>query len=375
MAKTQTKPDLYASLGVSKTASPDEIKKAYRKLARKHHPDVNPGNKQAEEKFKEISFANDVLADPEKRKIYDEFGLDGLQSGFDPERARQYREWQSRGPREAPGGGFGKYSNFEDVFGDLGDLFGGRASRGPAKGEDLEVSIQLDLLDAIRGATQTLELRHPVVCPVCAGSGGEGAMTCPDCNGSGQIRVGSGPLPFGRSCPRCSGSGRAYARPCARCGTSGQVDETDRLNVKVPAGVDEGSKIRLAGKGQPGRNGGPAGDLYIQVHLRPHPLLERKGQDLYLDVPVTVGEATLGASVTVPTPDGEVSLKVPPGSQSGQKLRLRGRGVKDSKGGAAGDFYARLLVHVPTPDGDGTRKIVEEIDRLYAESPRRGLKL
>jgi molecular chaperone DnaJ len=375
VAKTQAKQDLYAALGVSKTATADEIKKAYRKLARKHHPDVNPGNKQAEEKFKEISFANDVLSDPEKRKTYDEFGVESLQSGFDADRARQYREWQSR-PASEPSGGFGKYSSFDDVFSDLGDLFGGRGGqRGPARGQDVEYSIDLDLLDAIRGATQTIEIRRPVACPQCGGSGGEGGSVCPDCEGRGQIRVGSGPLPFGRTCPRCSGSGRAYARPCPRCGTSGQIDEVDRLNVKIPPGVDEGSKIRLAGKGQPGRNGAAAGDLYIQVHLKPHPLLERKGHDLYLDVPVTVGEATLGASVTVPTPDGEVSLKIPAGSQSGQRMRLRGRGVKDPKTKTSGDLYARLLVHVPTVNGDGTRKVVEELEQLYSESPRKGLKL
>lgn len=383
MAKARQ--DLYAALGVSKTATADEIKKAYRKLARKHHPDVNPGNKQAEEKFKEISFANDVLSDPEKRKIYDEFGVEGLQSGFDPDRARQYRDWQARAANDPSGGfgagshggggGFGKYSSFEDVFSDLGDLFGGRAQRGPARGHDVEYSVELDLLDAIRGTTQAIEIRRPAVCPVCHGSGGEGAAPCPDCEGQGQIRVGTGPLPFVRACPRCSGTGRTFAKACTRCGTSGQIDAVDRLNVKIPAGVDEGSKIRLAGKGEPGRSGAPAGDLYIQIHLRPHPLLERKGLDLHLDVPVTVGEAALGGSVTVPTPDGEVSLKIPPGSQSGQRLRLRGRGVKDSKTKAAGDLYARLLVHVPAVDGADTRRVVEELERLYPESPRKGLKL
>lgn len=370
MSKQQ---DLYAPLGVSRTSSADEIKKAYRKLARKHHPDVNPGNKQAEERFKEISFAYDVLSDPEKRKIYDEFGVEGLSSGFDPERARQYREWQSRAAAESSG--FGKYSSFEDVFSDLGDLFGGRGGRAATRGADLEYPLDLDLLDAVRGVTRTIELRRPINCPKCGGSGGEGASICPQCDGRGQVRVGAGPIPFGRTCPRCSGSGRAYARPCSRCGTSGRIDEVDRLSVKIPAGVDEGSKIRLAGKGEAGRSGGPAGDLYIHVHPRPHPLLERRGLDLYLDLPVTVGEAVLGASVTVPTPGGDVSLRIAPSSQSGRRLRLRGRGVKDAKSKTAGDLYVRLLVQVPSDGGDRARRAIEELEQCYAQSPRKGFKL
>ena len=381
MAKT----DLYAALGVKKGATTDEIKKAYRKLARKHHPDVNPGNKQAEEKFKEISFANDVLSDPDKRKIYDEFGFEGLQSGFDPERARQYREWQSgAGARQGfPGGGeggFGKYSSFEDVFSDLGDLFGGAGGRrgggrASVQGGDLEYSMEIDLLDSVRGATRTIEVRRPVTCPVCNGAGGQGVKICPECEGRGQVRVGGGPIAFGRTCPRCSGAGKIYEQPCPRCGTSGKIDEVDRLNVKIPAGVDEGSKIRLAGKGEPGQNGAPAGDLYITIHLRSHPFLERRGLDLHLELPVTVGEAMLGASVTVPTPDGDVSLKIPPASQTGQKLRLRGRGVKDNKTKAAGDLYVRLSVHVPKDGGDRGKQAAEEIDRLYEENPRKSLKL
>ncbi|HSD11126.1 MAG TPA: molecular chaperone DnaJ [Candidatus Binatia bacterium] len=367
--------DLYEVLGVGRKASAEEIKKAYRRLARKHHPDVNPGNKQAEERFKEISFANDVLGDPEKRKIYDEFGFEGLQSGFDAERARQYREWQSSGG--AAGSGFGKYSSFEDVFSDLGDLFGGvgRGYRGPGRGADLEYSLELDLLDAVRGATQTIAVRRPVACPQCGGAGGKGATICPQCEGTGQVRVGGGPIAFGRACPRCSGSGHTYAEPCPRCGASGRVDEVDRLSVKIPAGIDEGAKIRLAGKGEAGYNGGPPGDLFINVRLRPHPFLERRGQDLYLDLPVTVGEATLGASVTVPTPDGDVSLRIPPGSQSGQRLRLRGRGVKDAKGKVAGDLYVRLLVQVPRDGGERARRAAEELEQCYGESPRKNLKL
>jgi molecular chaperone DnaJ len=369
--------DLYEVLGVKSGATANDIKKAYRKLARKHHPDVNPGNKQSEERFKEISFAYDVLSDPAKRKTYDEFGFDGLQSGFDPEKARQYREWQSHAG--AAGSGFGKYSSVEDVFSDLGDLFGGgvgrRGFRDAGRGADLESPLELDLLDAIRGVSQTISLRKPVPCPECKGAGGQGARPCPQCEGRGHVRVGGGPIPFGRTCPGCAGTGQVYTKECPTCHGAGQSEEVDRLNVKIPAGVDEGSKIRLAGKGEPGRNGGPPGDLFIHVHLRPHPFLERRGSDLYLDLPVTVGEATLGASVTVPTPAGDVSLRIPAGSQSGQRLRLRGRGVKDAKSNVTGDLYVRLLVQVPRDGGDQTRRAVEALEQLYGESPRKNLKL
>ncbi len=376
--------DLYAVLGVSRQASAEEIKKAYRKLARKFHPDVNPGNKQAEERFKEISFANDVLSDPEKRKVYDEFGAQGLQGGFDADRARQYRERQTSGG-EGAGSGFGRYSSFEDVFSDLGDLFGGtsgggrfgaRARRGGAvRGRDLEYSLEIDLLDAIRGATQTIAVPKPKLCPQCAGAGGERPRACPECGGSGQIRVGAGPVAFGRSCSRCSGTGQVVSKPCPRCGGSGHVDEIERLSVKIPAGVDEGSKIRLAGKGEAGVGGGPPGDLYIAIHLRPHSFLERKGLDLFLDVPVTVGEALLGATIQVPTPGGEVSLRLPPGSQSGSRLRLRGKGVKEPKSKATGDLYVRLLVQVPRNGGDKARRAVADLEECYTENPRKNFRL
>jgi len=249
-----------------------------------------------------------VLSDPEKRKLYDEFGTMGLQSGFDAEKARQYRDWQ-RGGGWSPGESADGYADFEDLFSDLGGLFGGRgarARRGPVRGPDLEAELELDLLDSIRGTTQTIQV------------GGE------------------------------------------------------RLNVKIPAGVDEGSRIRLAGKGAAGR-GGPRGDLYVVVHLRPHPFLERKGLDLSLDLPVTVGEAALGARIPVPTPEGNVTLSLPPGTQSGKRLRLRSKGVK--RGSTRGDLYVRVLVHVPKDGGDEARHAVEELERFYPESPRADLKL
>jgi molecular chaperone DnaJ len=366
--------DLYSVLGVPRTASPEEIKKAYRRLARRYHPDVNPGNREAEERFKRISLAYDVLSDPEKRKIYDEFGISGLQAGFDPEKARQAR---GRGTSGTEGFGFGKYTSFEDIFSDLGDFFGGtfRRGRGPSRGRDLEYAIEIDLLDSIRGAQRVVAVRRPVVCPACQGLGGEGSRVCPECGGRGEIRFGGGPLAFGRTCPRCDGTGRVNVGTCSRCGGNGRIEETERLNVRIPAGIDEGQKIRLAGKGEPGIRGGPPGDLYITVRLRPHPWLERRGLDLFLDLPVTVGEAALGATIVVPTPTGEVSLRLPPGSQSGRKLRLRGKGVRDERSGAVGDLYVRLLVHVPTDGSETVRRAVGELEKCYSENPRKHLNL
>jgi molecular chaperone DnaJ len=384
--------DLYADLGVKRTASAEEIKKAYRKLARKHHPDVNPGNREAEEKFKRISFAYDALSDPAKRKVYDEFGMDGLQSGFDADRAREFKRAQqayaggfgrSTGNAEefegfGAGGGGGRYSSFEDIF---GDLFGGRgeggAGRAPAqRGPDLESTLEIDLLSAIRGTTATISLTKPVECPTCHGAGVEGeGSTCPDCNGTGQTKVGSGPLSFNRRCPRCGGSGRINQRACSRCGGAGRIDKVERLNVKIPAGVDDGSRIRLAGKGGAGVGGAPAGDLYIVTKVRPHPRLERRGLDLYLQVPVTIGEAMHGASIDVPTPDATVKLKVPPGSQSGTKLRLRGKGVPEMKGSNRGDLYVVLMVQVPTDGTEKVREAVTVLEDSYARNPRADLRL
>src|SRR6266478_5259714 len=356
------KRDLYADLGVKRTASAEEIKKAYRKLARKYHPDVNPGNREAEEKFKRVSFAYDALSDPAKRKTYDEFGVDGLQSGFDAERAREFKRAQS-----AYGGGFGG-------GGGRGAEFTGAepAQRGP----DLESTLEIDLLSAIRGTTATISLTKPVECPTCHGSGTEGGgTTCPECNGSGQTKVGTGPLSFNRRCPRCNGTGRINQRACPQCHGGGRVEKVEKLNVKIPPGVDDGSRVRLAGKGGAGIGGAPAGDLYIVTRVRPHPRLERRGRDLYLQVPVTVGEAIHGATIDVPTPDGTVKLKVPPGSQSGSKLRLRGKGVPDMKGSGRGDLYVVLMVQVPT-DGDArVREAVSVLEDSYGRNPRADLRL
>jgi DnaJ-class molecular chaperone len=348
--------DLYAVLGVPRDATADQIKKAYRKLARKYHPDVNPGDKAAEERFKQISQAHDVLSDEKTRKLYDEFGFDALQSGFDPDKAREYRRWQeeasrmrgagftARGERASArdfadlfGGGraAGGFHGFEDLF---GDVFG-RAASAPQRGSDLEVPIRVEFMEAIRGTTRTISLRRPEPCPTCKGTG---------------VVAGN--------------------KPCSRCGGDGVIEESVRLNVKIPPGVETGSRVRLAGKGGAGTNGAPPGDIYIVVEVGDHPLLERDGLDLTLEVPLTVPEAALGATIKVPTPDGEVSLKVPPETQSGKRFRLRGKGVKALHGNARGDFYVRVLVHVPDR-AEQARAQIEQLGKLYSRNPRQGLTL
>jgi len=351
MAKQKEK-DLYTVLGVARGASADEIKKAYRKLARKHHPDLNPGNKQAEERFKEISVAHDVLTDPAKRALYDEFGMEGLQPNFDPARAREYQRWAESGHgfsfrSEGPFEGFDfeggsprrsrRAAEEERSFADIiNQMFGGGAAAEPpsARGEDIEHPIEVDFLDALRGTQTEVSVRRPA------------------------------------PCPQCNGTGRQGMRACTRCGGTGAVEQRERLTVKIPPGVGDGSRVRVKGKGGAGRGGG-SGDLYFVVKVRPHPLIKRDGKDLTIEVPITVGEAMRGATIQLPTPDGTVRLKVPKGSQSGQRLRLSGRGVPDPKGGAPGDLYARLMVQVP-PNGaaDRLKDAVEALEGAYAENPR-----
>lgn len=379
-----TEKDLYAALGVSRTASADDIKKAYRKLARKLHPDVNPGNKQAEERFKAVSEANDILGDPEKRKLYDEFGMAGVQSGFNADQARAYRDqaadWQRRAGAGgesgfADEGGFGGYGSFEDIF---GDIFRGGGGRAPERrGGDAESELTIDLLDAIRGLSTELTIQRQEACPTCDGSGADPAstITCPECQGRGTVRMGKGPMSLTRACPRCGGAGKVSTRPCPTCDGSGHRTTSERLAVKIPPGVDTGSRVRIAGKGSPGSGGAPAGDLFIRVVVRPHPLLERRGNDLYMDLPVTVGEAMLGAGIEVPTPDGPVRVKVPTSSQTGRQLRVKGRGVPALRGGERGDLYLRLRVYVPDRETPAAAEAARALDAAYAKNPREGWRL
>jgi molecular chaperone DnaJ len=369
--------DYYQTLGVERSASQDDIRKAYRKLARKYHPDINPGNKEAENKFKDLSVAYDVLSDAEKRKLYDEFGEAGLAAGFDAGKARSYQQWQHESAR--PGGSY-EYNvdDLGDIFGDLGGMFGaGRRPRsGPMRGEDVEATMELDFLDAVRGFQTSLTLQRRVECETCHGVGtkpGSTPTTCPECGGAGSKPVVQGPLQFRVTCPRCKGSGQLPGDPCTTCGGTGRLLRPETIRVNIPPGAEPGKRIRLRGKGEAGVQGGAAGDLYIVPRIRPHPILTRSGRDLSMELPITVGEAVNGADVEVPTPMGAVKVKIPAGAQSGQRLRIRGKGVPAHGKSPAGDLYLRVMVRVPkekiAPD------LIDKIDRAYTEDVRKDLRL
>ena len=372
--------DYYDVLGVSRDTDIKDIKKAYRKLARKYHPDVNPGDKEAERAFKEIGEAYEVLGDPKKREMYDRYGHAAFEQGFPGGGA-------GAGPGQGAGPGFGGYGGFrpEDIFGGgrgrdysdvFGDIFGGHGmNTGPMKGPDSQYTMEVGLDDALFGTTAELSLQRDVACIACGGSGirpGSKPATCAKCGGMGEIRAGRGPFTMTQTCPVCLGSGTA-SEPCTACGGRGSVPKPERLTVKIPPGVDNGSKVRLAGKGGPGMNGGPPGDLYIITRLRPHGFFERKGDDLYCEIPVTVTEAALGAKIDVPTKDGIVSMTVPPGTQSGQEFRLRGKGVPHLGGGGSGDQFVRVKVVLPKDYPEQARHLLRELERIHPYNPRSGI--
>jgi len=374
--------DFYKILGVKKDEKAEAIKKAYRKLARKWHPDVNPGNKEAEQKFKEISEAYDALGDEKKRKLYDEFGEEGLHSGFDAEKARQYKQWDTYRQAGAGGGGrpFGKYHSYEDIFGDIFGFRGGGTgfgTQGPVGGRDLEHEMTLDLISALKGLETELAMQKVSACSSCQGSGMDPKSTmtpCTVCGGSGRINVAQGPMQFTKACPQCKGHGR-IGQPCPTCGGSGQAMGTERIRVSIPAGVKEGSRVRVAGKGEPGLDGGPPGDLYLIIRIRPHPVLTREGDNLHLEVPITVREAVAGATITLPTVDGAVNVKVPPGSQSGQTLKLRGKGAVNPKTKQRGDLLAKIVVKVPKTDDPDILEAAGKMDHFYKEDVRASIRL
>jgi len=343
---------LYDTLGVPKGASQDEIRKAYRKLAREHHPDRNPGDAAAEARFKEVQAAYDVLKDPEKRKQYDTFG------------SANGRRGTGTGPQ-----GF----TFEDF--DLGDLFGGMFGGGggrrvrsvPERGADLEAHVNLSFEDSLRGLQTQIPVEAVLACRECGGSGaqpGTSPRICPDCNGRGVRAESQGLFALSTPCPRCRGNGTVIDKPCPRCAGSGRERRTKRYSVKIPAGTREGTRIRLKGKGEPGVNGGPPGDLFVVTHVADSPTYERRGDDLVVEVPVGYADAALGATVEVPTPEGPVSLKVPAGSQDGKLLRIRGRGAPKLKGSGKGDVLARVRITVPKKTSKKERELLEELRKL-----------
>lgn len=327
------KRDYYEVLGIKKNASNDEIKKSYRRMAMKHHPDRNTEDSDAESKFKEAKEAYEVLSDSDKRAAYDQFGHDGVRGG-------------------PPGGGFSA-EGFGDIFGDVfGDIFGGgRRSRSQVfRGADLGYELRLDLEKAVSGDSVTIEVPTRVTCEECNGSGaakGSEPVKCMTCGGAGQVRMQQGFFAIQQTCPACKGAGTVITNPCSNCHGRGRVSKSKRLSVKVPEGVEDGDRIRLSGEGEAGRNGGPPGDLYVEIRVSPHKIFHRSGADLSCEVPISFGTAALGGEIELPTLDGHVSLKIPAGTQSGKKFRLRGKGVTTVRDRRQGDLFARVAVETP----------------------------
>jgi molecular chaperone DnaJ len=368
---TTAKRDYYEILGVNKKASEADIKKAFRKLARKFHPDVNPGDKSSESKFKELNEAYEVLSDAKKRKQYDQFGHAAFEQGFGQGPGPGQRSAGFEGFGAQGTGQFGR-GGYEDIF---ADLFGGRSAqpRGPQKGEDITYTVEVDLEDAIFGRTMQVDLQRDVNCTACGGSGvkpGSSRRTCPTCRGTGSIAQGKGFMQFSQACPACQGAGTINTDPCTSCSGSGGSVRSERINVKIPPGVDNGSKVRMAGMGGAGVNNGPPGDVFIITRVRPHHYFERKGDNLYSDAKVTVKEAALGDKVEVPTVDGMVMLSLPPGIQTGQQLKLKGKGVPNFGGAGVGDHYVTVQVVTPTGLAERGKELLRELDRLHPVDPR-----
>jgi len=350
--------DLYETLGVSKGASPDEIKKAYRKLARQYHPDNNPGDAAAEERFKEVQTAYDVLSDAEKRKQYDRFG--------------------AANGRPGPGGGFNFNTegfDFADL-GDLGDIFGGlfggrgrtQQQRGQ-RGRDLEIEVRLSFEDSLHGVETKIPVELETACRECGGSGakpGTAPTLCPECHGRGVISESQGLFALSQPCPRCRGNGTVIEDPCPKCRGTGRERRTKRYTVKIPAGVKDGSRIRLRGKGEAGYGGAEAGDLYVVTRVAPSKTFERRGNDLVVEVPVSFTDAAMGANVRVPTPDGPVTVKVKPGTTDGTMLRVKGKGAPKLKGSGRGDLLARVKIQVPKKLSKKQRELLEELKKAGA---------
>ena len=397
MPSTQSK-DYYAVLGVKKTATAEDIRKAFRKLARKYHPDVNPGDKKAEEKFKELSEANDVLSDEKKRKIYDQFGFYSDQ--IDPAAAGAAARGGYRTASPGQAGGQGVPFDFEGFdfsgfsgqggrvdaagpqtggagWGNLRDIFSGifshgeRTQQGPEPGTDLEYQVNVDFWTAIRGGVTRLQVQRQEICATCKGKGTTGGVqTCPECNGTCQVTQMGGRMKFNIQCPRCGGSGKVQ-NVCATCHGAGTVTRTEQIEFRIKPGTRDGQRIRLAGKGNAGVNGGAPGDLYLIIRAGSHPVFTRQNDDIYVNIPVTVAEAALGAKIDVPTIDGRTQLKIPPGTQSGQKLRMRERGVPSAaEDGKRGNEIVTVEIVVPKVQDERSKEILREFAKLNPEDPR-----
>lgn len=350
------KRDYYEILGVERTVTEAELKKAYRRTAMKYHPDRNPDNKEAEEKFKEANEAYEVLSDSQKRAAYDQYG----HAGVDPQMG---------------GGGFGGGAGFSDIFDMFGDIFGESSGRrgggrsGAQRGHDLRYTLELTLEEAVQGKEVTIKVPTYINCKTCSGSGakpGSSTETCKTCNGHGQVRMQAGFFSVQQTCPDCQGAGKIIKDPCNDCHGEGRVQETKTLSVKVPAGVDTGDKIRLSGEGEAGTKGGPAGDLYVVVQVKEHKIFHRDGRDLYCEVPISFPDAALGAELEVPTLDGRVKLKIPEGTQTGKVFRLRGKGIKPVRGGSEGDLLCKVTIETPVKLDKDQRELLEQLRNTMA---------
>jgi molecular chaperone DnaJ len=357
-----SKRDYYKVLDVPKTATEQEIKKAYRRLAMKFHPDRNPSDKDAEERFKEAKEACEVLTDAQKRAAYDQYGHAGVEAAN--------RAGSSRGGSDA----------FSDIFGDVfGDIFGAarRGAEGRSqqfRGADLRFELELDLDQAVFGYTAEVEVPKLSECEICHGSGaakGSTAAACDTCGGSGQIRISQGFFQLQQTCPRCRGNGTVIKNPCDTCLGQGRVRRSRKLSVKVPAGVDTGDRIRLSAEGEAGRNGGPPGDLYVEISVRAHAIFEREGEHLSCEVPVSFATAALGGTVDVPTLGGDVTLKVPPETQSGRVFRLRDKGVKPVRGGSRGDLFCRVVIETPVHLSSEQRDLIRKLEETLKQDSNR----
>jgi len=365
-----SKRDYYDVLGVSRGASADEIKKAYRQKAKELHPDRNADNPKAEAQFKEANEAYEVLKNAEKKAAYDRFGHAAFEGGMGPGGRA------GAGARAGHGGNADFASAFSDVFDDLfGDFMGGRganARQRASRGSDLRYNLRISLEDAHEGLQKTVTVPTSVTCTACNGTGAEGGSEpslCPTCSGMGKVRAQQGFFTVERTCPTCSGSGQIIKNPCATCGGPGRVEKDRALNVNIPAGVETGTRIRLAGEGEAGLRGGPAGDLYIFIEVEPHPLFERDGQNLYCRVPVSMTTAALGGDIEVPTIDGGRSrVKLPAGSQSGRQMRLRGKGMPALRGATTGDMFIELAVETPVNLTNKQKELLREFDRLSEDN-------
>ncbi|MGC0772576.1 MAG: molecular chaperone DnaJ [Candidatus Acidiferrum sp.] len=377
---TTTKQDYYELLGVSRKANAKDIRTAFRKLARKYHPDLNPGDKSSEEKFKQLQEAYDVLSDSKKRQMYDQYGFysDNIPAGgpgAGPQQDGEGVNFDFGGFDFGGGSGAqGGNASFRDLFSQF--FRGGRGVSAEPEhepGGDLEYQIEIDFWDAVRGAVKKLTITRLDTCDTCHGTGAVGsAQTCPTCHGSGTIQQAAGKMKFNVPCTRCGGTGKIH-KVCPTCGGEGRLRRTETIDVRIPAGVASGSRVRVPGKGNAGTMGAPPGDLYLRVDVKPHPFFERRGDDLYTKVPVTVTEATLGAKVEVPTIDGRSLVRIPPATNSGKTLRLKEKGVPSARSGSRGDQYVEIQVVVPQPTDERVRNLMKELETIAPEDPRKDL--